>query len=43
MQTHSDSRNLHRNNAAEWVMYIGLLPVIGMMKLVSFISSRIRG
>jgi hypothetical protein len=38
-----DSSNLHRNNAAEWVMYIGLLPIIIVLRLVTFISSRLRG
>jgi hypothetical protein len=35
--------SLHRNNAAEWVMYVGVLPVIGVVRLFSFVASYLGG
>lgn len=35
--------NLHRNNAAEWVMWLGVAPVVLLLRAVSFAASRRRG
>ena len=34
--------NLHRNNAAEWVMVAVLYPVAMMVRFVAYVSSRLR-
>jgi len=36
----SDDTNLHRNNAAEWAMWVLLLLVWGVAKLISFVRGR---
>jgi hypothetical protein len=35
--------NLHRNNAAEWVMVALLYPMYLVRRLVAFVSSRLGG
>jgi hypothetical protein len=35
--------NLHRNNAAEWVMWVCLLPVFGVLVLMDKIKCSRRG
>jgi hypothetical protein len=36
-------RNLHRNNAAEWLMVIAIAPVVFLIRVISIASSRLRG
>ena len=35
--------SLHRKNAAEWVMYAALYPAYVVLRVFSFVSSRLRG
>jgi hypothetical protein len=35
--------NLHRNNAAEWLMLIVIAPLVLCLRVISFASSRLRG
>ena len=36
-------KNLHRNNAAEWAMWLAVAPLVLLLRLMSFASSRLRG
>ena len=36
----NDGDNLHRNNLAEWVMYVALLPLVPIVWLVSRLRRR---
>ncbi len=33
----------HRNNAAEWVMWMSVAPLVLLLRVISFASSRHRG
>jgi hypothetical protein len=35
--------SLHRNNAAEWVMWLAVAPFVLLLRVISFASSRLRG
>jgi hypothetical protein len=35
--------NLHRNNAAEWVMVVTIAPLVWLMRGIGFLSARLRG